>query len=232
MVNMLTQQERADIAAAVAAAEARTRGEIYCVLAAQSSDYRETPLAWAAGAALLGPALLLLLGVEVSAPALVTGWTAVQVGAVAETAVRSALIGAVLLQAVLFAAVGLLVRWRPLRLLLTTPALKAERVRQRAQELFLSKGVHETAERTGVLIYVSLAEHRVELVADEAVDGVVERDAWDGVVAELVKAMRLGRPAEGLIEAAGRCGEILAGHFPPGPHNPNELSDEVVVLPR
>lgn len=229
-MSVLTDQERADIAAAVAAAEAGTSGEIYCVLTPQSSDYRETPLAWAAGAALLAPALLLLLGIEVSAPAAVTGWSAVQVGAAAETAVRAALLGAILLQAVLFAAVGLLVGWRPLRLLLTTPGLKAERVRQRAQELFLSKGVHETAGRTGVLIYVSLAEHRVELVADEAVDGMVERGAWDAVVAELVKELRLRRPAKGLIEAAGRCGEILARHFPPGPRNPNELSDEVVEL--
>lgn len=227
---MLSDQERTEIAAAVAAAEARTSGEIYCVLAAQSSDYRETPLAWAAGAALLGPALLLLLGIEVTAPASVTGWTAAQVGATAETAVRGALIGAILLQAVLFTAVGLLVRWRPLRLFLTAPGLKAERVRQRAQELFLAKGIHETAARTGVLVYVSLAEHRVELVADEAVDAIVEPGAWDGVVAELVKELRLRRPAKGLIDAAARCGDILARHFPPGPQNPNELPDGVVEL--
>lgn len=227
---MLTDQERADIAAAIAAAEQRTSGEIYCVLAAQSSDYRETPLAWAAGAALLAPALLLLAGFEVAAPAAVTGWTAAQAGAAAEAAVRAALIGAVLLQALLFAAVGLLVAWRPVRLFLTTPGLKAERVRQRAQELFLSKGVHETAGRTGVLIYVSLAEHRVELVADEAVDGVVDPGAWDSVVADLVKELRLRRTAKGLIDAAARCGEILAKRFPPGPRNPNELSDEVVEL--
>jgi putative membrane protein len=227
---MLTDQERADIAATIAAAEARTSGEIYCVLAAQSSDYRETPLAWAAGAALLGPALLLLLGVDVRAPAAITGWTAVQVGAAAETAVRAALIGAILLQAVLFAGVGLLVGWRPLRLLLTTPGLKAERVRQRAQELFLSKGVHETAERTGLLVYVSLAEHRVELVADEAIDAVVEPGAWSAIVAELVKELRLGRPAQGLVETAARCGDLLARHFPPGALNANELSDEIVEL--
>lgn len=227
---MLTDQERADIAAAIAAAEQRTSGEIYCVLAAQSSDYRETPLAWAAGAALLAPALLLLAGVEVQAPAAVTGWTAAQAGAAAETAARAALIGAILLQAVLFVAVGLLAAWRPVRLFLTTPGLKSERVRQRAQELFLSKGVHETAGRTGVLIYVSLAEHRVELVADEAVDGKVDPGAWDAVVADLVAELRLGRPAKGLIAAAARCGEILAAHFPPGPQNPNELPNAVVEL--
>jgi putative membrane protein len=229
---MLTDQERQDIAAAIAAAEARTRGEIYCVLAAQSSDYRETPLAWAAGAALLGPALLLLLGVEVMAPAIVTGWTAAQAGAAAEAAARAALIGAILLQAALFVLVGLIVAWRPVRLLLTAPGLKRERVRQRAQELFLAKGVHETADRTGVLVYVSLAEHCVELVADEGIDAQVESGAWDTVVAELVKELRLRRPAKGLIEAARRCADILAGPFPPGPQNPNELPNAVVELPR
>jgi len=229
---MLTDQERAEIAAAIAAAEKKTSGEIYCVLAARSSDYRETPLAWAAGAAMLGPALLLLLGVEVSVPSAVTGWTAVQVGAAAETAARAALMGAILLQAVLFAAVGMFVAWRPVRILLTTPGLKAERVRQHAQELFFSKGVHETAERTGVLIYVSLAEHRVELVADEAIAAVVDHKEWDAVVADLLKELRLGRTAKGLSDAATRCGDILARHFPPGPRNPNELPDTVLELPR
>lgn len=229
---MLTDKERQEIAAAVAAAEARTSGEIYCVLAAQSSDYRETPLVWAAGAALLGPALLLLLGIEVTAPAIVTGWTAAQAGAAAEAAARAALIGAILLQAALFVLVGLIVAWRPVRLFLTTPGLKRERVRQRAQELFLAKGVHETAERTGVLIYVSLAEHCVELVADEGIDAQVELGAWDSVVADLVKELRLRRPAKGLIEAAARCADILAGPFPPGRRNPNELPDAVFELPR
>ncbi|HEX2561194.1 TPM domain-containing protein [Phenylobacterium sp.] len=227
---MLTDQERREIAEAIAAAEARTSGEIYCVLAAQSSEYRETPLAWAAGAALLAPALLLLFGVEISAPPAITGWTVGQLGAAVETAARAALVGAILLQALLFTAVGLIVAWTPLNLWLTLPGLKRQRVRQRAQELFFAKGVHETAGRTGVLVYVSLAEHRVELVADDAVDAVVEQGAWDAVVADLVKELRLGRPAQGLIAAAARCGDILARHFPPGPQNPNELSDAVVEL--
>lgn len=227
---MLTDQERADIAAAIAAAETRTNGEIYCVLAARSSEYRETPLAWAAGAALLAPALLLLFGIEVTAPPAITGWTVGQLGAAVETAARAALLGAILLQAFLFAAVGLIVAWTPLALWLTPPGLRRQRVRQRAQELFLAKGVHETAERTGVLVYVSLAEHRVELVADEAVEAVVEPGAWDAVVADLVKEMRLGRPAKGLIDAAARCGDILARHFPSGAQNPNELPDTVVEL--
>lgn len=228
---MLTDAERREIAGAVAAAETRTSGEIYCVLADRSSDYRETPLAWGAGAALLGPALLLLFGVEVAAPPLVTGWTAAQVGAAAEAAARGALVGALLLQGALFIVVAALTALAPVRLLLTPPGLKRERVRQRAQEMFLAKGVHETRERTGVLIYVSRAERRVELVADEAIDAKVEPTFWDGVVAALVHELKAGRPAAGLIAAVGLCGDILARHFPPRPDNPNELPDAVVELP-
>lgn len=230
-MNMLTDEQKQEIAGAVAAAETRTSGELYCVIAEQSSDYRETPLAWAAGAALLGPALLLLLGVEVTAPPMVTGWTAAQVGAAAGTAARAALIGAMILQALLFVLVGLAVAWRPVRLALTLPGLKRERVRQRAQELFLAKGIHLTAGRTGVLIYVSRAERRVELVADEAIDTKVDQSTWDRAVAALVYGLKIGRPAEGLIATVNLCGDVLAQHFPPTPDNPNELPDAVVELP-
>ena len=78
--------------AAVRAAEARTTGEIYCVVAEESADYHATPLAWAAGVALLAPAILLLLGIEVTAPdmSLFGGWTADQVEDVGEATARAA----------------------------------------------------------------------------------------------------------------------------------------------
>ena len=72
----LTPTELAAIEAAVREAEAKTTGEIYCVVTEESSHYAEVPIAWAAGVALLGPALLLLAGVHVNIPDVFTSWSA------------------------------------------------------------------------------------------------------------------------------------------------------------
>jgi len=213
-------------------AEARTTGEIYCVAAEESSDYRETPIAWAAGVALLGPALLLLAGVHVQAPDLLGGWTAAQAAGAAEAAARRALIGAVLLQGVLFVATLALVSIGPVRRALTPRALKRDRVLRRAQEQFVAKNLHATRERTGVLIYVSFAEHMAELIADEGIAGQVDPQVWERAMAALTAGLKRGEPAEGFRAAIGLCAEVLAERFPARPgDNPNELPDAVTVLP-
>ncbi|HSV01633.1 MAG TPA: TPM domain-containing protein [Phenylobacterium sp.] len=229
----LSPADLAAIEAAVRQAETRTTGEIYCVVGEESSHYIETPLAWAAGVALLAPAILLLGGVHVSAPELFGGWTAAQVGEAAQAAVRRALLGDILLQAALFAVVGVLVALRPLRLALTPRAVKRHTVRRRAAELFVSKNLHATRERTGVLIFVSLGERMAELMADEGIAAHVEPHVWDRAVAALTEGLKRGEPGAGFAAAVGLCGEVLAERFPADPgDNPNQLPDAVVVLPR
>lgn len=229
----MTEAERRKVEAAVRAAEETTRGEIYCVIAGESSEYRETPLAWAAVAALAGPAVLLLAGVQVSVPDVFGGaWTAAQIGAAAEAAARTALVGALVLQAVLFFGVALLTSIAPVRRLLTPRGLKRERVRMRAREQFLAKNLQATRERTGVLIYVSVKERMAELLADEGIAAKVDAKAWDPAMAALISNLRRGAPGDGFTEAIGLCAEILAAHFPAGgADNPNELPDKLVVLP-
>jgi putative membrane protein len=229
---MMTPEQRRTIEAAVADAEARTRGEIYCVAAAASSDYREVVLAWAAGVALLAPALLLLGGVEVSAPDMLGGWTAAQAGGLAESAVRAALVGVILLQGVLFGVTAIVVSIPPVRRWLTPAGLKRHRVRERAMEQFQSRNLHSTRERTGVLIYVSLEEHLAEIIADEGIASQVEPAVWARAMAALVDGLRRGDPGSGFAEAVGLCGDVLAAHFPPGDDNPDELPNALVELPR
>ena len=234
MTQSLSPADLAAIEAAVRDAEARTCGEIYCVVAEQSGHYGETPLAWAAGVALLAPALLLLGGVHVTVPDLFGGgWTAAQVGAAAEAAARNALVGAILLQAVLFAAVAVVAALRPVRLALTPRGVKRHTVQRKAREIFLTKNLHLTRERTGVLIFVSLAERMAEIVADEGIAGQVEPHLWDKAMAALSDGLRRGEPAAGFAAAIGLCADVLAERFPARPgDNPNELPDAVVVLPR
>lgn len=229
----LAPSDLATIEAAITEAEARTTGEIYCVVTDQSGDYGETPLAWAAGAALLGPALLLLGGIHVTAPDLLGGWTAAQVGEVAGRAARSALIGAIVLQAALFVATLVLVALPPLRLALTPRAFKRDRVRRRALEQFAAKNLHLTRERTGVLIFVSFGERMAELIADEGIAGHVEPRVWDEAMAALVAGLRRGEAGAGVAAAVRLCGDVLAERFPPRARdNPDELPNAVVILPR
>lgn len=234
-LDRLTPEHLAAVEAAVREAETRTTGEIYCVVAEESADYHATPLAWAAGVALLAPAILLMAGIQVTAPDIgeFGGWTASQVEDIGEASVRAVLIGTLGLQAILFVATLFLVAIPPVRRALTPRGMKRDRVRQRAEEQFLSKNLHATRERTGVLIYVSLAEQMAELLADEGIHAHAPDGTWDKAMASLMQGLKQGRVVEGFTHCVGLCAEVLAERFPAKPgDNPNELPDAVVVVPR
>lgn len=230
MAMKMTEADHRRIADAVAAAEKTTAGEIYCVLAPSVSDYRETPIAWATGAALALPALALLLGFEPRMlVALFGGWTAGH-GPVGQTIFNALAIYAAS-QAAVFVLAALIVSIPPVRRALTPGSLKAERVHRAAMQQFLGHGLHVTRERTGVLLFASLAEHRAEVIADEGIYTVADPKVWEEVVALLLAGLKR-RDIAGAFEAAvKRSGEILAEHVPPRADNPNELPDRLVVLP-
>lgn len=225
---MLSEADHDRIAATVAAAEQNTAGEIYCVLAPSVSDYRETPLAWAAVAALLLPALAVLAGWRPEATLdAINGWSAGHEGGSS----FAALAVYALSQAVVFGLAALAVAAPPVRRLLTPRSLKAERVHRAAMEQFLAKGLHLTKARTGVLLFASLAERRAEVIADEGIYAVAPKEAWDEVVQLLIAGLERRKPADGFVAAIQKSGEILAAHVPPGADNPNELPDRLVELP-
>jgi putative membrane protein len=229
----LSPSDLSAIEAAVRQAEARTTGEIYCVVTEESSHYGETAIAWAACVALLGPALLLLAGVHVTIPDVFATWSASDVSLAIESSVRRALIGAIALQAVLFVVTAVIVSIPPVRRALTPRSLKLGRVRRRALEQFVAKNLHLTEDRTGVMIFVSLGERMAELIADEGIAEHVEPHVWDRAMAALTEGLKRGQPEGGFVAAIGLCADVLAEKFPPRPGgNPNELPDAVVVLPR
>lgn len=227
----MTELDHDRIAAAVAEAEAGTSGEIYCVMAPAVSEYRETPLAWAAAAALLLPALALLLGFEPQMLNRLFGGWEVGHAAATDRTIFTALALYVGLQAVVFVIAALVVSIPSVRRALTPRSLKAERVHRAAMEQFLAKGLHMTRERTGVLLFASLAEHRAEVVADEGIYAVAPHEVWDEVVALLIAGLKRKDPASGFEAAIRRAGEILAQYVPPRADNPNELPDRLVILP-
>lgn len=230
----LTEADRRRISEAVARAEERTDAEILCVLSAKSSNYPETPLAWGALMALLGPVILLIAGVEVSIPDLSgLGWSASQVSEAAEVAARSALIAAVVLQAGLFGAVALVLALAPaIRMRLTPARVRHGRVRRRAYDIFLSRNLAATRRRTAVLIYVSAGEHVAELVADLGVAEKVDPEVWRAPMSRLLAGLKAGRAADGFVEAIEGCSAILEQCSPSRPEdNPNEIPDLLVELP-
>jgi len=229
----LTPSDLAAIEAAVRAAEARTTGEIYCVVTEESGHYAETVIAWAAGVALMGPAVLLAAGVHVTIPDLFASWSASDVGHAIEQAVRSALIGAIVLQGLLFVATALIVAIHPVRRALTPKSVKRHQVHRRAAEHFAAKGLHLTTARTGVMIFISLGERMAELIADEGIADHVEPHVWDKAMAALTEGLKRGDPEAAFEGAIRQCGDALAAKFPAGPgDNANELPDAVVVLPK
>lgn len=201
----LTEVDRARIEQAVRAAEARTSGEIYCVITQASSDYRLVPLAWAALIALLVPLPLIYL----------TAWPAAVI---------------YVLQLIAFAAALLGLSHPRIRFRIVPRRMRRERAHMEAERQFAARGLQHTERRTGVLIFVSVAERYAEIIADAGIAQKVEPEAWDAPVQALIAGIKRGRPADGFGEAIGLCAEILAPHFPPGAINRDELPNAIVVL--
>ena len=101
--------------------------------------------------------------------------------------------------------------------------------RDRALTLFGKLRVWDTEHNNGVLIYVLLAEHAIEIVADRGLARQVPAAHWQAVIAGLREAFRAGRYEAGLLQAIDAVEALLVQHFPltPGAANPNELSDRV-----
>jgi putative membrane protein len=183
--------------------------------------------------ALLGPALMLLAGVHVTIPDFFSAWSASDVSAAIENAVRSALVGAIVVQGILFVLTGLIVEVPAVKRVLTPRSVKRQRVRRRAAEQFAAKNLHATRDRTGVLIFVSLEERMAELIADEGIAEHVDAHVWDKAMAALTDGLKRGDPAAGFQGAIALCAEVLADKFPArADDNPNEIPDAVVMLPR
>ena len=114
---------------------------------------------------------------------------------------------------------------------LTTAQLWADVAsRDRARELFAARGVWNTEDNNGVLVYVLLADRRVEIVADRGAARVVEEAEWKAVCQRMESRFREGRFEQGAIEGIREVNALLARHFPPRGTRRNELSDRPVMM--
>jgi uncharacterized membrane protein len=99
----------------------------------------------------------------------------------------------------------------------------------RAREIFTRLGMHRTAERHGVLIYVAVKDRKLAVVGDEGIHARTGDDHWAAVRDLMVERLRANAPRDALIAAVTAVGRELARHFPRRPDDKNELTDEVSV---
>jgi putative membrane protein len=198
-----TDAER--ISEAITSAERTTSGEIVAVIAEQSSRYQHIPFMWAA-----------LLALIVPWPLIHFTWMNVQL--------------IFLIQLFVFLAL-LALAWHPkVRMALVPKSIANANARRRASEQFIAQNLHTTAGRTGVLLFVSVAEQRVEIIADAGIDARVPKGTWQAIVNEFTRAIGEGRAVDGFVRAIEQIGAHLSEHFPPGSIDPNELPDHLIVL--
>jgi putative membrane protein len=203
---LITETDRPRIADAIHQAEANTAGEIFCVIARSSSEYRLVPVCWAALIALMSPF-----------PLLYFGWPSLSV--------YLAQLGT------FFAALYCLSRPQ-VRFRIVPRQIKHDRAHAEAVRQFRAQGLHLTQNRTGVLIFASAAERYAEIVADAGINEKVAPEVWDRAIEALVAAIKDDRPGDGFVEAIQQCGTVLTEHFPirAGTANPDELPDKVVEI--
>ncbi|AZI37361.1 hypothetical protein NT2_01_01470 [Caenibius tardaugens NBRC 16725] len=221
----LDDHSRQRISNAVAAAESNTAGEIVTILADQSDDYGDVALAWSA---LVAFAALTVISIwpEFYLSKLAwfrsswnTEWTAAHAFAIA-TVVAT----------LKFGSAWLLLLWRPLRLALVPGPVRKARVHERAIAAFRIGAERRTRGRTGILIYLSMREHRAEIVADETIATRVDPEVWGDALSAMLAELKQGQVAEGMCAAVDRVGAILAQHLPRDANDENELPDRLIEL--
>lgn len=200
---LLTEIEKKKVEEAVTQAEAGTAGELVVVLSGRSADYAALRASIAGSLSVAASLEAFYLFADLPAWVFFLGQLPL-----ALLLYRLAGFGAVLR-------------------LIVPKRLRIQAVEERALSVFLQAGVTETKARSGVLIFISEAEHRAMILADRGINELVAPDEWEKDVASLVASIRGGTPADGLIGVVERIGSILQQAFPADDQNPNELSNVV-----
>jgi putative membrane protein len=201
----ISEHDRERISTAIRAAEARTSGEIVCVLAESSSDAIGLPILLATLAALALPWVLM---------------------AATALPVRSILV----LQVLTFIVLALVLCLPRIRVALLPRRARRVVAHRVAVEQFSIRGIARKKDRSGILIFVSLAEHYARIIADVGIASKVPQAQWQGAVDTLVAECGEGRVADGFISAIEVCGSVLATHFPRTAESRDELPDRIYVI--
>ena len=202
----LTAGERLQIEARIAEAEKRTSGEIVVMVVPSSYHY---PLASMTGSSLLA----VLLGIAV---ALLAGresmWFFLEVFGFS------------------FIVLHELIKRIPfLKRFFVTASDMKEEVEEAAIQSFYHRNINLTVDHTGILIYISLFEHNVRVIADQGINAKVDRNVWQEIVDTIICGIKSKGQAAAICAAVDRCAEILAAHFPLKADDRNELANDIII---
>ena len=202
----LSAADKEQIVAAIRAAEAKTSGQLVTVVARASDDYLQIPLLWATFIALLLPGLVLLVSPNVH------------------------LVHLFELQILVFMGVVFFLHWQPIKMFLVPTHMKRAHAQRLARAQFFTQGLHFTHAHTGILLFVSVAERYVEIIADSGIHARMQDGEWDAIVGQFVRYVKAGEVAQGFVTALNACGDKLAQHFPHEANGKNELPDRLIEL--
>jgi putative membrane protein len=204
--NFLSETERRQVEGRIAGAEERTSGEIVVMIAPSSYHYPY--------AGLLGSSLLSIL-------------VSVAVSMLLEKESMWFFLSAFVLTFMLMHEIfrRILFLKRPF---ISSRDIAVE-VEEAAVMAFYRSGVNRTAEHTGILLYISLYERRVRVIADQGINERVDQSVWQEIAGIVSGGFRDKQHARSLGTAVDRCGDILAEHFPRKAGDINELSNTVII---
>jgi putative membrane protein len=208
---LFSQQDKEVLAEAVRKAEERTSGEIVPFVAGRSDSYPEAALRAGLLFAIISlfTFSLLAIGTNIWLPFGIPEITMITVGCFTLGAALAAFIPGI-------------------KRLFIPAGIMQQRVDEHAAMAFLDEEVFNTRERTGILIFISLFEHRVRVLGDSGINEKVRQEEWDDVVKLVLQGMKEKQPANGLLKAIHRCGELLEKHgVEIRPDDTNELDNAV-----
>ncbi len=205
-MTFINETDRTRISEAIAAAERRTSGEFVAVVAHESDHYLFFTALWAAIAALVVPGAMLATGSALD------------------------LIVIYAIQLAGFIAVGAMLLWPPLKIKFVPKAIRHAHAARAAHEQFHLLGIHRTRNHSGVLLYVSIAERYVQILADEGVHAHVGEARWQAVVDQFIAEVRAGRATDGFIAALTGISDAMAAHYPREADDINELPNRLIEI--
>ncbi|MES2819413.1 MAG: TPM domain-containing protein [Pseudomonadota bacterium] len=205
-MTLLTEHEQQQVSQAIKHVELHTDAELVTVLAARSDDYSYIPLLWASLLALLLPGAVNYFGAWLGAQQLL------------------------LVQWGCFIALALLFRLPALTTRLIPRSVRHWRAANLARRQFLEQNLHHTEGATGMLIFVSEAEHYVEILVDQGIASRLPNETWQAIIVTFTQQVKQGQTLQGFLDCIEACGAQLKQHLPVT-HARNELPNHLVILP-
>lgn len=207
----ITEQDHEAISRAIKAAERHTSGEIFAVVAHRSDDYFYIAGFMAAMWSLALGVVLAMISWLMAYPVPLPIFVAAQLAS-------------------LILMIAMFRLFPELRMLFVPRPVAYRRASNSAVRQFLTHGVHATQGRTGLLLFMSIAERYAEVVADTEINANLDQADLDRMVADMTTSAARGNVAEGFVSAIERAGQLMAPHFPPHEGRENELDDRLIEI--